>query len=303
MSARRKVYFCRCIHEQNLHEKGFGACRCGCTEFRLRGRGQVIKILECLDPGQTIIHPSRVDPVRRPGRPSRAPLFRVRCPECGDEYETRTHRRDLVVRRRCRRCSDGLRLVGKLTRKKPRAERPGDIPPAEAFADRPHGTRLRYISGCRCPECREANTAYERMRGKLRRAGEGNPMVDAKRVRAHLERLSAKGIGRRTVAKHSGVGETVLSEVRSGRKHRVRKETERRVLAVKADVPRLGHSNIDAADTWKQIDWLLRQGFTRRELARRIGHVGKVTALTIGKQQIHASTARKVARLYKEHHG
>jgi hypothetical protein len=298
MPTRRKVHFCRCAHEQNLHEKGFGACRCGCTEFRLRGRGAVVRILECLDPGQTILHPTKT----RPGRPCRAPLFRVRCPECGDVYEARAHRRDLVIRRRCRRCADGLKLVAKWTRKTPRAPKPDDIPAPEAFADRPHGTRLRYLSGCRCEPCRAANREYARMRQKLARAGQGNPMVDAGRVRAHLERLSGKGIGRRTVAEVAGVGETILSQIRTGRKLRVRKETERRVLSVTADAYSEGH-RIDAARTWKQLDWLLSQGFTKTELARRLGSKAKVPALQMRRGHVNALTAQKVARLYKEHHG
>jgi Zn ribbon nucleic-acid-binding protein len=296
MPSRRKVYFCRCIHEQNLHKRGFGACRCGCTEFRLRGRGQVVRILECLDPGQTVLHPTRTSP----GRPARAPLFRVQCPECDDIYEARAYRRDLVTRRCCRRCADGLRLVGKLTRKKPRVV-VGDMPKPAAFADRPHATRLRYLAGCRCGECREANNAYERMRAKLRRAGQGNPMVDATRLRAHLDRLSAKGIGRRTVAEVAGVSETSLSEVRVGKQLRVRAETERRVLAVTADAYSEGH-RIDAAKTWKQLDWLMLQGFTKTELARRLGSKGKTPALQVRRRHVNARTAQKVQRLYKEHH-
>jgi hypothetical protein len=41
--------------------------------------------------------------------------------------------------------------------------RPRDLPPPARF---PHGTRSRYVSGCRCSECRAANTAayHERQR-------------------------------------------------------------------------------------------------------------------------------------------
>lgn len=287
MPSRRKVYFCRCAHEQNLHLHGFGACRCGCTEFRLRGRGHVLRILEELEPALP--------------RNARPPLLRVQCPECGDIYDTRNFRRDVVIRRSCRRCADGNRLVRKLTRKKPRAVL-GDMPKPQAFADRPHGTRLRYLAGCRCAECRAANSEYARMRQKLSRAGQGNPMVDASRVRAHLERLSAKGIGRHTVADVAGVAATVLSEVRTGKKRRVRLETQRRVLAVTADAYSEGH-RIDAATTWKQIAWLLRQGFTQTELARRLGSKAKTPALQVRRDKVNARTAHKVARLYKEHHG
>ena len=35
--------------------------------------------------------------------------------------------------------------------------RPPDLPPPEHYA---HGTRARYVSGCRCPPCRASNVAY-----------------------------------------------------------------------------------------------------------------------------------------------
>lgn len=39
--------------------------------------------------------------------------------------------------------------------------RPPDLPPAERYA---HGTRARYVTGCRCPPCRASNTAYYHQR-------------------------------------------------------------------------------------------------------------------------------------------
>lgn len=35
--------------------------------------------------------------------------------------------------------------------------RPSDLPPPEYYA---HGTRARYVAGCRCPPCRASNVAY-----------------------------------------------------------------------------------------------------------------------------------------------
>lgn len=39
--------------------------------------------------------------------------------------------------------------------------RPNDLPPAESFG---HGTRARYVAGCRCDPCRAANTQARRER-------------------------------------------------------------------------------------------------------------------------------------------
>lgn len=283
--SRRGPILCRCIHPQNEHVHGVGPCRCGCPAFRLRGRGPTLEVLGLVDPGI---------------RAKRAPVWRVRCPECLRAYETRSYLRELVTRRRCRRCADGLRLVARLTRKKPRAERPADMPGLERFADREHGTRLRYMSGCKCGACREANSAYARMRAKLGRDGQGNPLVDASAARRHLERLSRKGIGRGTVADISRVASSLLTEIRSGRKRRCRAQTAARILAVSAAAVSDGH-RVDAAPTWKRIRWLLRQGFTRGAIALRLGM--KTPALRIGKTRVNARTAQKVERLYRAMQG
>lgn len=39
--------------------------------------------------------------------------------------------------------------------------RPADLPPAERY---PHGTRARYVTGCRCAPCRESNRLYYHQR-------------------------------------------------------------------------------------------------------------------------------------------
>lgn len=64
-------------------------------------------------------------------------------------------------------------------------------PVAELAADRPHGDRLRYMAGCRCKECRAANTAYETQRALARKAGDWNGVVSAARARSHIAVLSA----------------------------------------------------------------------------------------------------------------
>ena len=44
----------------------------------------------------------------------------------------------------------------------------GMKPVTELARQRPHGDRLRYMAGCRCPACRGANSAYERLRARAR---------------------------------------------------------------------------------------------------------------------------------------
>lgn len=70
------------------------------------------------------------------------------------------------------------------------------------MADHPHGARRRYQTGCRCPTCQAANTAYSARYRQARRAG--RPVLgahvagtDAARV---IAALLAEGYLKREIA-------------------------------------------------------------------------------------------------------
>lgn len=169
-------------------------------------------------------------------------------------------------------------------------------PVADLAADRPHGTRLRYIAGCKCFQCRRANSDYERERQKARAAGDWNGLVDAERARKHLRKLSRLGVGRRMVRAASDVADTVLQDIRAGRKRRIRARTERRILAVTAAC-RGDAALVPAAETWHRIEWLLEEGFTKARIALELG--AKRPALQLRKDWVTARTAAKVEILYR----
>jgi hypothetical protein len=146
--------------------------------------------------------------------------------------------------------------------------RPTDLPPADRFA---HGTRSRYVSGCRCADCREANRLYYHVRVKAKIFGDWNGLVLALTVRRYLRTLSRKGVGYKTVAVACDVSATCLAEVLAGRKKWIRARTQRKVLQVTADAIADG-ALVSAKQTWKRINELLEEGFTERELARRLGY-------------------------------
>jgi hypothetical protein len=164
------------------------------------------------------------------------------------------------------------------------------------YRDRPHGTRLRYLAGCRCMLCRAANSRYECERAAARRRGRGNGIVDASRARAHLLRLSRAGVGRDAVRHASDVSRTVLQGIAAGRKTMIRAETERRILAVDASA-RADGSLVPAGRTWQRIDELLEEGYTKAFIARALG--AKTPALQVRRDRILARTAVKVERLYR----
>lgn len=170
--------------------------------------------------------------------------------------------------------------------------RPSDMPSIDAFA---HGTRAKYVCGCRCDACRTANRMYARKRAKTRIFHGGNPLVPAEPARLHLRRLSRDGVGRRAVERASGVPNSILLEIRTKRKAMIRRSTEKRILDIGLEAL-ADHALVPADKTWKRINELIEEGFTKAELARRLGYARP--ALQIRKDRITVETERKVGRFY-----
>lgn len=168
-------------------------------------------------------------------------------------------------------------------------------PVAELAANRPHGDRLRYLAGCRCFMCRRANSDYERDRKAARLAGDWNGCVDASRAREHLRALSKAGVGKRAVAAASDVAVSVVDAVRGGRKARIRARTERRLLAVTVEMMSDG-ALTSARPALQMIEALRTEGFSKAELARRLGYASP--ALQFKGTRMRARSAARIAALY-----
>lgn len=151
-----------------------------------------------------------------------------------------------------------------------------------------HGARRSYLSGCRCVACRAANAAYV----NAHRSPTG--LVPADAAAAHLQQLAALGIGYRSVAHSAGVSPSVVQSVRAGTSRLIRSETANRLLATPAA---LAPSALTPATTsWRFIDSLEREGFTRRELAWNLGNLSQ--QLQFAKRRIRQSSAHRIQRLY-----
>lgn len=170
-------------------------------------------------------------------------------------------------------------------------------PAALLAAQREHGDRLRYIAGCRCDACRRANSAYESARQKARKAGDWNGNVSAEKARQHMAFLSKCGVGRRAVAAASDVGDTILSAIIAGRKTQIRARTEKAILAVTQEAAS-DRALIPAKKTWKLLNRLLKDGYTKSELAAHLGY--KTRALQINKDVVTVRNAYLVERMYDQ---
>lgn len=171
-------------------------------------------------------------------------------------------------------------------------------PIEELAQDKPHGTRLRYLAGCKCFHCRRANSDYERQRLAARKAGDWNGIVPAKRARRHMKRLRQQGVGRRAIGEATDIADTVLQEIVAGRRPRIRARTERLILGVTKDAAFDG-AYVSAARTWQQVEQLLREGFTKAWISKQIGQNGR--SLQLGRKRVTTRNAAAVDRLWRKY--
>ena len=112
---------------------------------------------------------------------------------------------------------------------------PGMRPIHEIAARHPHGHRMRYVAGCRCDDCRAANSAREREYEIRRKAGESNPIVPADRARAHILALADAGVGMASVVAATDISRAILCKIKDGSRKGVRRTNEAKILAVPLD--------------------------------------------------------------------
>jgi len=93
------------------------------------------------------------------------------------------------------------------------------------------GTRSRYVTGCRCDACRQANAADRRARRVAR------PLVPVEPVVEHLRSLQAAGASRERIAQAARVGESTLDRIARQPGTRMRGDLAARILRVRLAVP------------------------------------------------------------------
>jgi hypothetical protein len=158
-----------------------------------------------------------------------------------------------------------------------------------------HGTRAKYSSGCRCDECRVANTRYQCGRRK-----QGWPRkVAAKVARRHIRKLARRGVGRRSVADAATISERTVGNIKAGRVKTIFSSTEKKILAI-TPAAVADNALVNAAPTLKKLNKLLNEGLTKKELARRLGSRAKVPMLQIKGPKIKARNEMKVDKFYRK---
>lgn len=178
--------------------------------------------------------------------------------------------------------------------------------PLDARRHREHGTRVMYMfgevgndtaNGCRCWSCAHAANVYEKRRQAARRRGV-EAFVDASEAAAHLRWLSANGLGQHRLAEVTGLSRSNIVKIKTGRRTRIRPETEARILGCHLGMAGPG-SPVPNGRVREMVAELKALGHPERKLAHLLGYKGNSLQLSKSGRVTPAKAAR-IEALYRE---
>lgn len=174
----------------------------------------------------------------------------------------------------------------------------------------PHHNKLTCYTNYRCrrPECVERYRAWNRRRDAAKRAGQWQPLVDADRVRQHLQMLNEHGITAHRVAEIVGVGHCSLHPLfqpQHGRRrpvrYAVRAETAAKILALTPEAVTSAH--VHPIGTARRLQALVAIGWPMRYLGQHLDlgetYVHQLIKRSSKDHRVLATTALKVADGYE----
>lgn len=131
-----------------------------------------------------------------------------------------------------------------------------------------HGTRATYRQGCRCLPCRVAASDY--LQSYRREIAMGRPpMIPAEAARAHLEALTAAGVGTYRIAQLANLARSTVLRILSQRVTTIHRDTEAAILRVKPSLA--PHACVSGYDTRQKLKTLIAEGFETLDLAKVLG--------------------------------
>lgn len=158
-----------------------------------------------------------------------------------------------------------------------------------------HGIEGSYRAGCRCQECLEASRRGQKLRS-VGRAG----LVPSDRVVDLLWRLQRQGWSLRDVEASCGVAVSTLSDLAFGRRARLRKSVETRILNARYE-RRKSFGIGDAVGTRRRLQALHAIGWSWRSLGSRVGmRPLSLSDLAAGRTVPRVSTEEKVRAVFEE---
>lgn len=165
----------------------------------------------------------------------------------------------------------------------------------------PHGERARYIRGCRCDACSDANYRYmSRLRleyehGHTRRVNSA-PVAD------HVRTLLTAGWNQRQIADAARCAQRIIGSLATDSQPTTHGDIAARILAIKPHPVPPPAQYADATGTTRRVRALVAIGYPVSHLATAIGiwpaNLSRIARGDLA--QVTVGTANATARVYRE---
>lgn len=144
------------------------------------------------------------------------------------------------------------------------------LQPTDAYD---HGTRVRYVAGCRCQSCIDASTRYCRQRYLARAKGQSNGWVSPHKAQLRLLELAKLGIGLHRAAELAHISVSTAQRIRSGQANAIRARVDRAIQQIPPSLAK--GQRVNSYQTKRLVRCLEKEGFTKAALASKLGLRGK----------------------------
>jgi AraC-like DNA-binding protein len=164
-----------------------------------------------------------------------------------------------------------------------------------------HGERRCYMAGCRRPECRAANSTYNKQY-RVAQYGKGNRRVDAAPYTDLVRTYVDVGWSRAQLAKRTGVSETTIVHLVAGKLARINPDVASGLdkLPAAPSTPD-GRAFVDATGTVRRGRALFRIGHQIDDMAAELDLNPDTLSRILNREggYVLASTAHNMTALYK----
>lgn len=165
-----------------------------------------------------------------------------------------------------------------------------------------HGTRARYMRGCRCTDCFDANGRYcKAYRTAAHRSG-GPKRLDPTPVVMRIRFWEQRGYSHSQLASAAGLARRVIDAHAKGELKTINPDSARRILAVRLDdsiIPK--YLPVDATGTMRRLRSMSVVGHPLKDIAAATNHrSGALSKILNGHSVgVRGTTARDIAALYE----
>lgn len=166
-----------------------------------------------------------------------------------------------------------------------------------------HGTRARYMRGCRCTDCYDANGRYcKAYRTHAHRTGGLSKRLNPAPVTRRIRYWESQGYSHGQIARAAGVARRVVDAHAKGELPSINPDSARRILAVRLNdsvIP--DYLPVNSVGTVRRLRALAVLGHRVKDIAAASGHMpGALSKILNGHSTgVRGATAQDIATVYE----